>query len=60
MYLLLVVCKMQNTFLKLSTFYCNINSFDFKSLTERLVEFDVTFIYTVLNGVSMFLIYCLQ
>lgn len=27
------------------------DSFDFKSLTERRVEFNVTFIYTVLDGV---------
>jgi len=32
------------------SFSCDVNSYHFKSLTERRVEFDVTFIYKLLNN----------
>lgn len=35
----------------MSTFRCRINPYTFKSLTDRRVEFYVTFIYKLLNNV---------
>jgi len=36
-------------FLKMSLFYCGVNPYNFKSLTEKWVEFDITF-YKLLNN----------
>lgn len=43
--------KMQNKFLKRSISPCSENYLDLKSETERRVEFNVTFVHTILNGV---------
>jgi len=43
--------KVQNKFLKMSSFRCGTNSYNFRSPTEWRIEFGVTFIYKLLNYV---------
>ena len=42
--------KIQNKFLKMVSFRCGTNSTYLKSLTERRINFDVTFIFKLFNG----------
>lgn len=42
--------KVQNKFIKISTYRYGVNVFRFISLNKKRIEFDVTFVYRVFNG----------